>query len=212
MKSGNERGAVMLEAVYCVLLIIIVFMFMMSFGFFLYQKTMISIVTNEIAEEVAQTYKLRNVTYNSTVTLSDISGVGKYRYLFFTSSFESKNKAKAYSFADMRLSKTSLAQEEGGLTVDIETVVDDIGRRHYEITVKQRYSFLLGDLLNFIGQSGMQELQATSYVESIDVLNYVNTVKVTKYGINKVKDNAPILKLFDSTISLLHSIFDIGTC
>ena len=207
MKSSNERGAVMLESTYCILLVIIVFMFMMSFGFFLYQKAMVGIVTNEVAEEVAQTYKLKNVTDNSTLTSNDISGVGKYRYILNVSSLESTNEAKAYSFVDMRLSKTSLAKEDGGMTVNIETVVDDIGRRHYEITVKQRYSFLLGDLLNFIGQSGTQELQATVYVESIDVLNYINTVKATKYGINKIKDNVAALKLIDSVISLLHSIF-----
>lgn len=208
MKIKDERGAVMLESTYCVLISILVLMFMMSFGLFLYQKTTVTIVTNEIAEEVTQTFKLRNVADSSSISSSDISGVGKYRYLFFADSFNSKNEAKATTLANVRLTKTSLAKQEENLSVDVETVVDDIGRRHYEVTVKQKYSFMLGDLLSVIGQRDVQTLEETVYVESVDVLNYVNTVKVTQYGINKVKDSSSVLGLIDSAISLLHSIFD----
>lgn len=208
MKIRDEHGAVMLESTYCILISIIVFMFMLSFGFFLYQKAMVTIVTNDVAEEVAQTYKLRNVSDSSSVTRSDVSGVGKYRYLFFSLSFNVTNEIKAISLANVRLTQTSLAEEDGILYVDVETVTDDIGRRHYVVTLKQKYSFLLGDLLSFIGQADAQTLEATAYVESVDVLNYVNTVKTTQYGINEIKGNSSLLKLIDSCISLLHSIFD----
>lgn len=208
MKIKDERGTVMLESTYCILVSIIVLMFMLSFGFFLYQNAVVTVVTNEVAEEVSQTYKLRNVADSSSITSSDISGIGKYRYLFFADDFNSKNEAKLNNLANVRLSKTSLAKEEGNITVDVETVVDDIGRRHYEVTVTQKYSFLLGDLLSVIGQSDVETLSRTVYVESSDVLNYVNTVKTTKYGLNELKDHSDLLGLVDSAISLLHSIFD----
>ena len=57
MKIKDERGAVLLESTYCILISIIVLMFMVSFGFFLYQNTVVTIVANEAAEEVSQTYK-----------------------------------------------------------------------------------------------------------------------------------------------------------
>lgn len=210
MKIKDERGAVMLESTYCILISIFVLMFMLSFGFFLYQKATVTIVANEIAEEVSQTYKLRNVTDSSSILPEDISGIGKYRYLFFSDDFNSKNEIKAITLANVRLTKTALAEEEGNLSVNVETVVDDIGRRHYEVTLKQKYSFLLGDLLSIIGQQDTQTIEKTVYVESVDVLNYVNTVKFTKYGLNKAKeaDFTGILKFVDSAISLLHSIFD----
>lgn len=207
MTAKNERGAVMLESTYCILISVFVLMFLLSFGFLLYQKTLVTIVANDVAEEVSQTYKLRNVADSSSVSLSDISGVGKYRYLFFADSFESRNEAKALTIANARLTKTSLAEAEGSLNVNVETVVDDIGRRHYEVTVTQRYSFLLGDFLSLIGQMDTQTISETVYVESSDVLSYINTVKVTKYGLEALKDNSSVLGLIDSAISLLHSIF-----
>ncbi len=210
MKNGqNERGAIVLESTYCILFAAIMLVFLMSFGFFLYQNVMVTVVANEVAEEVSQTYKLRNVTDSSSVSEADVSSVGKYRYLFFADRFETKNETKAKNLANVRLSKTSLAEDEGALHVDVEPVVDDIGRRHYEVTVRQRYSFMLGKLLSFVGQRDIQTLEKTVYVESSDVLHYINTVKTTQYGINKVKDNSSMLGLIDSTISFLQSIFDI---
>ena len=208
MKIRKERGSVMLESTYCILISVIVLMFIMSFGFFLYQHTVVTIVANEVAEEVAQTYKLRNVTDSSTVTSSDISDIGKYRYLFFSDSFNTKNEAKITTLANVRLTKTSLNEMDGRININVETVVDDIGRRHYEVTVSQRYTFLLGELLAFIGQSDSQIIERTSYVESPDVLNYVNTVKATQYGMDELSENVGFLGVIDSAISLLHSIFD----
>lgn len=208
MKRKDERGAVILESTYCILASILVLMFFLSFGMLLYQNTVVTVVANEVAEEVSQTYKLRNVSDSASVTAADISGIGKYRYLFFTDSFNSRNEAKAESLATVRLSKGALAKEDGNLSVDVETVTDDIGRRHYEVTVSQKYSFLLGDLLSLVGQNGTQTIEKTAYVESSDVLSYINTVKVTKYGIDKVTENSSALGLIDSAISLLQSVFD----
>lgn len=49
MKIRDERGVVMLESTY-ILISIIVLMFMLSFGFFLYQNAVVTIITNEAAE------------------------------------------------------------------------------------------------------------------------------------------------------------------
>ena len=38
MTAKNERGAVMLESTYCILISVFVLMFLLSFGFLLYQK------------------------------------------------------------------------------------------------------------------------------------------------------------------------------
>lgn len=209
MNLKDEHGVVILEATYCIVLAIFVLMFLLSFGFFLYQNTMVSIVANEIASEISQTYKLRDVSDSSSVTSANIGGIGRYRYLLHESDFNAKNELKARNLAGTRLQQTTMAEENGTLQVDIKTVVDDIGRRHYEVTVRQKYTFLLGGLLEVIGQHEIQTVEATAYVESSDVLSYVNTVKLTQYGMKKMKELDPtgVANLMDNAISLLHSIF-----
>lgn len=207
MKYKNERGAVILESTYCILLAIFVLFFFLSFGFFLYQKTAVGIIANEVAEEAIVTYKLRNVADSESVSSTDVAGIGKYRYLLFGGNFERKSESKAKTLADTRLTQTEMAKDKGGLSVSVTPVVDDIGRRHYEVTVRNKYSFLLGDLLSIVGQKEVQTVEATVYVESYDVLNYVNTVKFTQYGISKITDEFALLGLIDSAIGILSNLF-----
>lgn len=95
---------------------------------------MVSIVTNEIAENIARNYKLRDREYDSDVTISDIDDIGRYRYWFNTKCFEKNHEEQATKYAIKRLSATSLAQApqgDNGVTVKIKTVNNDLGRMHY---------------------------------------------------------------------------------
>lgn len=208
MIKKDENGAIILESTYCILISTIVMFFLMSLSFFLYDQTLITIVANQTASEIAHTYKLRTVDDTSTeVTGSMIEDVGKYRYLFFSESFEVANRNKARSITNMRLAESSFGDNNEWADVTIDTVKDDIGRRHYVVTVRQRSDFLLGSLLEAFGINEINNLEATSYVTSMDALNYINTVKLTKYGCSKLEDTA-FLGMFHSAIELLHSVFD----
>lgn len=208
MRNKNEQGSVMLESTYCILISIIVLIFLMSFGFFLYQKTIFTITANDIAEEIALTYKFRGVTDNKEITADDISGIGKYRYLLFLNRFDSANETKGMILSNVRLTKTSLAQSADELSVEVVTVSDDIGRKHYEVTIKQTYSFLLGDLLSIIGREDVQTFETTVYVDSYDVLNYINSIKSSKYLIDELKSHSATVELLNSAISLIKSVLD----
>lgn len=210
-KLGDaESGVIMLEAVFCMLVAIFVVFFFLAFGFYLYQRVMFTTAANEIAEEVVQTYKLRDVTDSEDVSSDDVEGVGKYRYLLFSYSFNSAAEAKAQTLATVRLQKTSFAQTGGAVSTEVETVVDDIGRRHYEVTVTQNYGFMLDGLLSMIGIEGQEALSTTVYVDSFDALNYVNTVKMGKYLSSQLEDEA-VLGLVDSVISLIDKVIDLAS-
>ena len=58
MNKKNESGEIMLEAVFCIIVTLFVVMFLLGIGFVLYQHTVVSIVNNEVAEEISHTYKL----------------------------------------------------------------------------------------------------------------------------------------------------------
>lgn len=205
--TDKERGAVMLEGVFGVCVSIIVMIFLLSFGFYLYQVTMVDIVANEIATEVVQTYKFKNVSDSSDISLNDVTSVGRYRYILFASQYDSANEAKGATLANVRLTKTTLAQTESMPTVQIEKVGDDVGRMHYEVTLSQEYSFLLGDVLSIVGLDASDTISATVYVEAVDVSNYINTVKMTNYGLSKFVSANPLLKTVDSVIKLMESVY-----
>lgn len=173
----EDNGMVMIESIYCILLAMIVTFFILSIGFLLYQKVVVSIVANEVAEDVSQTYKFYNAKGNGDITLDDYNSVGLYRYFFRNKKIKEANEEKCKNFMNIRLNKTSLSKDDGSLYVNIELKRDDIGRHHYEITVKNRYFILLGDLLKVFGLNNTFEMSAKSNVMGVDVLHHINSVR-----------------------------------
>lgn len=206
-RQSKEGGYLVLEATFCYAICMVVIILLLSAGFFLYQLVMVNVVANEVANEVAQNYKLRYVADSSEVTQEDVVSVGKYRYLLFETSFDDAKKATVQSYATSRLAKTSLAIIDSSPTVEIETVKDDIGRRHYEVTVSQNYTFLFGNILSWIGISG-NTISATAYVQGTDMLNYINTVKVSRYLTDFLSDIG-VFDAADSIISAINSMYKL---
>ena len=204
----NERGTVMLEGVFGVFVSIIVMAFLLSFGFYLYQQTMVDIVANEVAEEVVLTYKFRDVDDCSEITLDKVKNLGRYRYFLFAGQYDSANEQKGTTLANVRLSKTSLSKANSAPKVEIEKVGDDLGRMHYEVTLTQNYEFMMGDILSLVGLNDAETISTTVYVESVDVSNYINTVKMTNYGLKKFSGAVPLLNTVNSVIKLMKSVYD----
>ena len=204
----NECGTVMLEGVFGVFVSIIVMAFLLSFGFYLYQQTMVDIVANEIAEEVVMTYKFRDVDDCSEITLDKVKNLGRYRYFLFAGKYDSANEQKGTTLANVRLSKTSLSKANSAPKVEIEKVGDDLGRMHYEVTLTQNYEFMMGDILSLVGLTDAETISTTVYVESVDVSNYINTVKMTNYGLKKFSGAVPLLNTVNSVIKLMKSVYD----
>ena len=201
----DERGTMIIEATFCMIACMVVMVMVMAFGFIVYQKSMMSVVANQVAEEIAVTYKLRNVANSSEVTEDDVTGVGKYRYLIHSDDFQSDNENKLSLMAQSRLTQTSLAVDEGGYDVSVDRIADDIGRAHYEIVVTNKYSYLFEGLFNILGMDVSDTLSCKSYVADVDILSYVNTKNTSDYVISKI----PLGDVMSSVIGLIHSVLSL---
>ncbi len=206
-KSADESGTIMLEATFCMVVCIIVMALLLSVGFYFYQLVMVHVVTNETAEYLAVTYKFSSLEDSAELTADDIAGVGMYRYWFSREdSLNDAAAAKGTNYANSRLSKTTLALSNTTPTVTVTSVDDDIGRKHYEVTVTQTYTFLMGDLLELIGLTGTQQMSATAYVCGVDVSHYINSVKTWSSVSKTLTDLLPGQDLADSILGALDSI------
>ncbi len=201
----------MIEATYCVTATIIVLMGIMAFGFIIYQRVMFSIVADQVAEEVVMTYKLENVKTCNEVTLSDVEDIGKYRY--FGSGLRNASLENAEEMADERLDKTSFAQEDGDMTVELEPFTDDLGRRHYKVTVTQPYKFLLGEMFDgtvFSSFNIGNEMKSTVYVQGVDTLNYFNGVATTNYIFRKLESSVEIFQSITKFLEMANNLADLA--
>lgn len=208
MRRDKEHGAIIIEATYCIAIIIIVMVFVLSLAFYLYQHVMVKIVANEVAEEAAHIYKMSSASNSSSISRTDVVNTKRYRYIFHNDDLKTSCRLKMHIYASDRLATSSLAVRESGVICTIETTTDDIGRRHYTVTVKQNYKFMLGELLEVFGLQGKSVITAEAQSVGIDMLSYMNTVKTTKYGIDKLQSNSSLLSLVNNVIELISSIMD----
>lgn len=206
-KFKDERGALVLEATYIIALAIIILAVFIAYGFFLYQNTMVNYAANQIAEEISQTYKYRYVENGQNITVSDITSLGRYRYLGNGADFQSANVGKAEELLTPRLALTSLAREgSGGVSVELEPKMADLGRMYYTITVTKNYRFLFHDFLNKLAKTGgydrdIGEIKTTVVVDGMDASYYINNVKFAKWATNKLEDNT-----LDKAITTLNTV------
>lgn len=207
--KDEKNGFVMLEATFCIIICMFVLVLLMSVAFWLYQQVLVTVVTNEVASEVAQNYKLIAVQDNGDVTEEDIAGVGLYRYTLSKKEFDTENEKNATKYMTSRIAQTTLSEIKNAPTISIDTEIDDIGRRHYVVKVSQEYTFLIGNILNVLGMDGTQTIERTAYVQSTDILNYVNTVKTEKYIVDLATGNTKVGKAADSIISAVNSVVQL---
>lgn len=208
---SDDSGTMMIESTYCMIAAIFVLIFIMGLGFILYQSVMFNIACNQCAEEVVQTYKLMNVTHNYEVTKNDVVNVGKYRY--FLGQIQKNSKDHLNTLVNERLAATSFALDDGTATVDIKPHIDDIGRRHYAITITKPYKFLFHNLFSgkmFSALNINSNLRATVYVEGADMLGVSNTVEFTEFIFRYLEEKVKILDVLNKFLTLGNDICGLG--
>ncbi len=205
--SKDEDGTIMLESVFCILASIIVLMLVMCMGFLAYQHSMMGIVANQMAEEVAVTYRFPDLQ-DATKVSSDVNhhGVKFYRNNFIIAQvYNILNKQTLKEATETRLTKSTLAKDSGGYTVTLERIHDDIGRYHYKITVRNKYTFFFGGVLAMLGIDKTERLEATSYVAGTDALGFTNLADTSIFVTGKVLNN----NLLDAAFGLIHAIWEM---
>ena len=212
-RISDENGTIMIESTYCMLAAMIVFIFIVGLGFIYYQHVMFVIACNQVAEEVVQTYKLKNVTHNVEVTQADVTNenMGFYRYLWGT--IQSSSQDHLEVLANERLSQTSFALDGGNATVEIVPHIDDIGRRHYAVTFTKPYKFLFSGLFSgkvFKALHIDNTMTTTVYVEGTDISHITNTVDFTLYGM-RVLNKIEAIGIITSFCSLFNRIWKFFT-
>lgn len=214
-EKNCESGMIILEGTFCILICLLVTLLLMSLGFYLYQRVMVTVVTNEVATTVAETYKLTDAEDSAHVTIEHARKTRLFRYLFNGKGYVKANESKARQYANARLTKTSLAVIERAPTVSVSAIHDDVGRYHYKVVVSQKYTFLLGELLKLIGIDTTQDISSTSYVRGADILHYVNAVRTVKYftsargSIGKAVESC--IKAVNSLATLVKDITTVET-
>ncbi|MBQ7677043.1 MAG: hypothetical protein IJT32_02295 [Lachnospiraceae bacterium] len=214
----SERGAIMLEAVFGILASLFTLLFLLSFGFYLYQRSVERIIARNIVEDYAASFRYPGKTDMSTMSKADI--LSQNRYLYYSDNY-GMYQAKGNLMLEIgkgSISATNLEQERAAAYGYKNYYTDEIGRRHYGFQMKGQYNFLLGGILRYAGLSrsgGVTSVgeRSIANAEGSDILEYISMVRMTQLAEQRMehprngKTDNDFVRSTDKVLTLIDRLY-----
>lgn len=175
MKNKRENGEVVVEATLVVTLVVVFVTSMLYIGMILYQKTLVSIMANQTAANIAQVYA--NNLKDPFTGYIDADKV--YQSITYSNmkddAYIDVLEQKATVFAKYRL-KSGRILASGITDVDVQIVKKphEILKSQIVVTIHDQYDM---PLVGMFGTNGLVDFTASGRADCVDILEYINGVE-----------------------------------
>ncbi len=173
MKRKTESGEMVVEASIVVTIVVVFVAVFVYLGMILYQRTMLSVVANQTAENIAEVYSnnikdpftgflgedelYQTVTYNSMKNDAYIEVIEK----------------KATTLAKYRLESYRILDNDAEPEVEVQLIrkPNEILKSQIEVSIKDAYEL---PFVGFFNAIGLFDMSVTGRADCFDVLEYIN--------------------------------------
>lgn len=175
MRHRRESGEVVVEASIIVTLVVIFVTIMLYVGMVLYQRTLVSVLANRTASDLAQVYS--NSLKDPFTGYIDPDQV--YQSVTYgnmkTDAYLQVIEQKANALAQYRL-KSEKILNTGSVTVDVEIVKkpNELFKNQIVVTIHDQYDV---PLVGMFDVNGGVEFAASGRADCVDYLEYMNSVE-----------------------------------
>ena len=175
MKNKRENGEVVVEESLVVTLVVVFVTSMLYIGMILYQKTLVSIMANQTAANIAQVYA--NNLKDPFTGYIDADKV--YQSITYSNmkddAYIDVLEQKATVFAKYRL-KSGRILAIGITDVDVQIVKKphEILKSQIVVTIHDQYDM---PLVGMFGTNGLVDFTASGRADCVDILEYINGVE-----------------------------------
>lgn len=197
MKHKKENGEVVVEASIVVTIVVIFISVMFYIGMILYQQSLVSIIANRTASDIAQVYS--NNLKDPFTGYVDSDRV--YQSITYsnmkTDAYADVIAQKAHSLGLYRM-KSSAILNTGETTVEVQLVKkqNELLKSQIIVTVHDKYEL---PLVSIFGVDNKLTFSASGRADCVDILEYIN-------GVEAIGDpeNSSITYLPDSDTCLIQ--------
>lgn len=206
----KESGAIMIEGIIVMVVVLFMLVWILGIGFIYYQRYVVTLVTNDCAVKIADTYYYPSsdiiIGY---VEPEDFTNRDLYRFNI-GQSLEDANQSKAESFIKKRLEETNFLNTVKNVDVDVEFVKDTLMRKHIEITAVCEFNTPFGAALKFFGMKDVAKYEASAREDCTDKIDYISfcDLESTVFSGNFI--NEKFTKTAKSAEKLIKSIMNVA--
>lgn len=201
MKNKRENGEVVVEASIVVTLVVIIITVMLYIGMLLYQRTVVSIIANQTAQNISQVY---SNTFRDPFT-GYIDPDCAYQSVTYgnmkTDAYLDTLRQKGTAFTQYRLKKSQiLSAADREVNVQIVDKPNEILKSQIVVTVTEKYDV---PLVGMFGVDNKLKFGAVGRADCVDYLDYL-------FGVEAISDpeNSPIQSLPKSDACIVTFVKD----
>lgn len=221
MRKSEESGEVMVEAIYVVVIAIMVIFFAINVGVVYHNRIVVTAVANEAASGVAGIYSgLYKEPFYAYTAPAVFQGIDPYRYWKYGDTWETRAKLKMDSAAEDKAkwyasylvyeSEFTTNKELDFSGISVTCADNGIGLKTLSVTVKRSYPVFIMNPVSFFGLDPEYDAEATGTAVCYDVIHQMNSIALADEIENKLGDNiimesiGKILDIIDKVQQILQ--------
>lgn len=215
-KKKQEEGMVMVEAIYVVVIAIMMIFFLMNVGFVYYNRMVATAVADEAAASIANNYGYTGrEPFYSYVGPQSIRGRDPYRHMGLIKQVRlSKSAAgKGKWYASYLLSELEWTSEKrsGFDDVAVECKTNEMGWNTVTVKINTSYPAFVLNPMTFFGINPRYDVQATGTAVCYDPIHQLNATAFVYEMEKKLMSATKTAKGLTSFIDIFYTIADIIT-
>ncbi len=203
MKNKKNSGEMVIEASIVVTLTVMLITVMLCIGMVFYHQTMVSVMANQTASNIAQVYS--NSLKDPFTGYIDHDRV--YQSVSYTNMKDDAYKEilerKADAFAKYRLKTSSfLAAETTSVDVEVIQKPNELLKSQIIVTIRSKYDV---PLVGFFGQDGLINVAASGRADCVDLIEYMSGVQA--FGNGTIENVIPLPEFNSYVVTFIRDKF-----
>ncbi len=201
MENGNEEnGVVMIEAVYVVVIAVLIIFFTINVGVVYYNRLTLTAIANEAASAVAEVYGSTNKDPFYNFTESGYFGDRNvYRY-FLTGKKEldgmAEKKGKWYASYLVYENEFSVGENLDFSDISVACKENDLNAQVLTVTIERTYPVFIMNPVSFWGLEPKYNVQVSGAAVCYDVIHQMNAISLKNELTDRLDSSSTIVKMF----------------
>lgn len=209
--KGREDGVIMIEAVYVVVIAIMIIFFTMNIGVLYHNRIVLTAIANEAAGGVAEIYGStgKEPFYNYT-DHAFFSGRNPYRYLLpGEGTLEDMAEKKARWYASYLVYEKEFRGDRNmdfsGIQVEcVENM--GIGMKTLSVTIKREYPVFIMNPMSFWDLDPKYEIEVTGNAVCYDPIHQMNATSFKNELADRIDSSSSVLKIVDNIVETVQKV------
>lgn len=210
-RMKEENGMVMIEAVYVVIIAIVMIFFLLNVGFVYYNRMVVTAIADEAAVSIANNYGYTwKEPFYSYMGENAFRGIDPYRHMNETK-LKKSVEAKGRWYTSYLLSDLEWSKEERTDFDDVTVAYGDneMGMKTVTVTIEKNYPVFSFAPSVFWKLERDYEVEATGVAVCYDPVYRMNTTAFVSEMEKKIVSGTATGKIVNSLCSIVDSIIEL---